>query len=63
MTDKEVFKEITSKPKWYAGYISPQSATNLKARFNDGKVRLDTLVGMFEHFGYKLEKEWQKKNF
>lgn len=54
MTAQEVFNEITSKPKWYAGYISPQNATNIKNRFSKGKLEYSTLVKMFNHFGYHL---------
>jgi len=60
MTEEEVFIEITQRPKWYAGYISAQSATNLKRRFKTGNVRAETLVKMFNHFGYKLNKEWSR---
>jgi hypothetical protein len=61
MTSKEVFEEITSKEKWYAGYISPQYATNIKAKFKSGKLAFKTLEKLFNHFGYYLNEAWDKK--
>jgi len=62
MTGIEVFNEITSKPKWYAGYVSAQNASNIKRRFRAGKLEFSTLVKMFNHFGYFLinESPWIK---
>lgn len=63
MTEHEVFKEITSKEKWYAGYISPQYATNIKGKFNKGELSFKTLSRLFNHFGYYLidKSPWEKR--
>lgn len=62
MTAHEVFDEITSKEKWYAGYISPQYATNIKRKFKNGELSFRTLEKVFNHFGYYLSDHspWQK---
>jgi|GEM_PF-6622726 len=60
MTAIEVFNEITSKPKWYAGYTSAQNAYNIKQRFEAKKLGFDVLKNMFEFFGYELNAEWRK---
>ena len=52
MTAIEVFKEITSEPKWYVGFTSPQNASNIKKRFEEKKLEFSTLEKMFNHFGY-----------
>lgn len=59
MTSEEVFKTITSEPKWYAGYISPQYATNLKRKFKDGTLPIKTMERLFNHYGYSLKIEWE----
>jgi hypothetical protein len=63
MTAKEVFKEITSVPKWYGGYISAQYASNIKRKFYKGELPFRTLAKLFNHFGYYLinDSPWQKK--
>lgn len=61
MTAIELFKQITSEPKWYAGFTSPQNATNIKKRFVDKKLEFRTLEKMFNHFGYYLNASWEKK--
>ena len=61
MTANEVFKEITSKEKWYAGYISAQYATNIKAKFKNGTLPFKTLEKLFDHYGYYLDASWHKK--
>lgn len=62
MTAIEVFNEITCKPKWYAGYVSAQNATNIKRRFKNGKLDYSTLTKLFNHFGYVLinDSPWTK---
>lgn len=62
MTAIEVFNEIISKPKWYAGFVSAQNATNIKRRFKAGKLEYSTLCKMFNYYGYHLTNEspWQK---
>lgn len=62
MTTEDVFKEITSIPKWYAGIMSAQNATNIKSRFAKNKVRPETITKLFNHFGYyKQPEQWKKK--
>lgn len=61
MTEKQVFEEITSKPKWYAGYITPQRASNIKRMYRDGKLPIGTKHKLFNHFGYfTKEIYWSK---
>jgi hypothetical protein len=60
MTAIEVFTEITNKPKWYAGFCSPQNATNIKSRFKAKKLEYATLEKMFNHFGYYLDASWER---
>jgi hypothetical protein len=60
MTANEVFNEITSKPKWYAGYTSAQNAYNIKKRFEAGKLEFETLSNLFWHFGYRFIGGWVK---
>ena len=62
MTAHEVFSEITSKPKWYAGYISAQYASNIKRKFYSGELPFKTLTKVFNQFGYYLniDTPWQK---
>ena len=43
MTAIEVFHEITNEPKWYAGFTTPQKASNIKARFNAKTLEFKTL--------------------
>jgi hypothetical protein len=62
MTAKEVFKEITSVPKWYGGYISAQYASNIKRKFISGELSDVTLNRFFAKFGYSQnEVTWIKK--
>jgi hypothetical protein len=61
MTDQEVFNKITSTPKWYAGYISPQYATNIKRKFKDGTLPFVTMEKLFNHFGYYMNYSWRRK--
>jgi len=60
MTAIEVFKEITSEPKWYAGFTTPQNASNIKKRFEEKKLEFGTLEKMFNHFGFYLSASWDK---
>ena len=62
MTAIEVFNNITSEPKWYAGFTTPQNASNIKKRFNDKKLSFSVLESMFNHYGYYLNSSWEKKN-
>ena len=61
MTANEVFESITKDAKWYAGYTSPQNASNIKKRFQDKKLSFAILENMFNHYGYYLNAEWVKK--
>lgn len=61
MTAKEVFKEITSEAKWYVNFTSPQNASNIKKRFEDGELSFKTLEEMFNYFGYYLTASWDKR--
>lgn len=61
MTAVEVFKEITGEPKWYVNFTSPQNASNIKKRFEEGELSFKTLEEMFNHFGYYLDASWNKK--
>lgn len=64
----EIFKSITSQPKWYAGikigesYMSTQAANRIKARFTKGTLSEKKIEQIFAHFGYiKTTKLWEKK--
>lgn len=60
MTTKEVFNEITSKPKWYGGVISPQSASRIIRKHKSGKY--NNYNWFFGLFGYdKNETTWFKQ--
>lgn len=61
MTAIEVFKDITSQPKWYAGFCSAQNATNIKARFEAKTLEFGTLEKMFNYYGFYLTASWDKK--
>lgn len=61
MTAKEVLEDITKDAKWYAGYTTPQNASNIKKRFSDGCLSFETLQNLFNHFGYYLNSSWIKK--
>lgn len=61
MTALELFKLITSEPKWYAGYVTPQHASMIKKRFYDKELSFRKLTHMFNHYGYFLESSWDKK--
>jgi len=61
MTAYEVFNEITSEPKWYSGYTTAQNASNIKRKFLNGRLSYETLVKMFNHYGYDLTPgSWSK---
>ena len=61
MTALEVFNKITETSKWYAGFTSPQNATNIKRQFEAKQLSFKRLSKMFNHFGYKLTASWDKK--
>ena len=66
-TVQEIFEKITADDKWYAnirvgdGYMSPQYAYKIKKNFNTGKLEESTLVWLFDHFGYRIERGVYKK--
>lgn len=62
MSAVELFKKITSEPKWYAGYCEPSNASNIKKRFENKELSFDKLQHLFNHFGYYLESDWVKKD-
>lgn len=63
----EIFNEITSQPKWYAGikigdrFMTAQTANKIKSRFNSCTLSPRKIELIFEHYGYYLESEWKKK--
>lgn len=61
MLDDDVFKEITSQPKWHKGYCSDQYATNIKNRYRDGKLPFKAMEKLFNHYGYYMNYSWRKK--
>jgi hypothetical protein len=61
MTAIEVFELITKEPKWYAGFTTPQNASNIKKRFDGKKLEFGTLEKMFNHYGYYLTSSWDKR--
>ena len=66
-TVQEIFEKITAGDKWYAGipvgdgYMSPQHAYKIKKNFNAGKLEENTLVWLFDHFGYRIERGVHEK--
>ena len=62
MTTEELFKLITSEPKWYAGKFSPQIASRIKRHYKKGIYRHDSLIRLFTKFGYtQNDITWTKK--
>lgn len=66
---KNIWEQITSQPKWYAGikttagtFYSAQGAGDLKRRFEKGTLSLDIIETIFEAHGYVLVKQWHKKS-
>ena len=57
----ELFKLITSQPKWYAGITTAQNAYNIKKKFHAKKLSFAILTKVFNHHGYYLEASWIKK--
>jgi N-acetyl-anhydromuramyl-L-alanine amidase AmpD len=61
MDIKEVFQQITSRDKWYAGipvgvgYMTAQHASMIEKRFKAGTLKASTLQSVFAHYGYKIE--------
>lgn len=61
MLDDDVFKEITSKQKWYVKYCSEQYASNIKRMYREGKLSFKAMEKLFNHFGYFMNYSWRKK--
>lgn len=63
MTEKEVFKEITSEHKFYVGYCTAAYASELKSKFYAGILGEKAKNKLFNHFGYKVKQEtqWERK--
>ncbi|MFY8165211.1 MAG: hypothetical protein ACOVJ8_01385 [Sediminibacterium sp.] len=61
MTTSEVFNQITKEHKWYAPYMSAQSAYLFKKRFVNGKLKQSSIESIFAKFGYSQEQvKWNK---
>ena len=62
MTTSEVFNQITKEHKWYAPFMSAQSAFLFKKRFVKGELKHSTIERVFAKFGYSQnEVKWNKK--
>lgn len=63
----EIWNEIISKPKWYAGIVSEtgsfynaQTAAKIKSRYKNGTLSERILERILNSHGYVLEKRWVK---
>lgn len=63
----EIWNEIISKPKWYAGilnekgsFYTAQSASKIKSRYKNGTLSETILEKILFAHGYSLEKRWVK---
>lgn len=69
MSTKDLWEEITSKPKWYAGlrtlggsFHTAQSANNLKLRFKQGKLSMKLITDIFRQCGYvRTPEKWDRR--
>lgn len=66
-TTDEIFKIITSKPKWYIGlpsrngFHNAQSANRLKNRYKNNNLSEKSIENLFSYYGYsKIETKWEK---
>jgi hypothetical protein len=59
----ELFIQLTSQFKWYAGYCKHNTASMIKKRFSDGTLSSKKIEEIFKHFGYvkSIQEQWQKK--
>lgn len=70
LTEQEIFNDIITKSKWYAGlrtnrgtYHSAQSANRLVKSFRNGTLSPDKIKQIFNKHGWiKPEVQWQKIN-
>jgi nitric oxide synthase oxygenase domain/subunit len=61
MNEEQVFEKITSEYKWYAPFMSAQTAGTYVRRFKAGTLKPSTLKRFFGLFGYQPKKvEWIK---
>lgn len=65
MDVNEIWEEIISKPKWYAGiltssgsFYTAQSARYLKESFKNGSLSESIIEKILNSHGYRLEKKW-----
>lgn len=63
MTLQEAVKDITSKPKWYAGKLKQSTASGIVRNIAAGTAKPKTVENFMKLFGYAPEKEilWVKK--
>jgi hypothetical protein len=63
MTLQEAIKEITSKPKWYAGKLNQSTASSTVRNIIAGTAKPKTVREFMALFGFEVEKEliWRKK--
>jgi hypothetical protein len=63
MTTEELFIELTSKPKWYAGYCKHNTASMLKTRFKEETLSAKKIEEIFTHFGFTkiTQEQWGPK--
>lgn len=63
MTLQEAIKQITSKPKWYAGKLHQSTASNTLRNITAGTAKPKTVAQFMSLFGFEVEKEllWKRK--
>lgn len=63
MTLQEAVKEITCKPKWYAGKLKQSTASGIVRNIAAGTAKPKTVERFMTLFGFEVEKElmWRKK--
>lgn len=57
MTEQEVIKEITSKPKFYIGIMPQSTASLFLKRFNSGSAKRSTIISFAKKYGYEVDSE------
>lgn len=60
MTAHEVMQEITKTKKWYLPHYKQQTASMIVKRFYAGTLGHETLIKLFNTYGYTLESRWIK---
>lgn len=63
MTLQEAIKQITSKPKWYAGKMNQSTASSTIRNIVAGTAKPKTVEQFMALFGFEVEKEmvWRRK--